>query len=790
MTASHSENNCHQWLTQVGQQDSFIGRRDQTPQISELLATLSDGLQRLEKDIGSRLLRLMDEVKADFLKHTQAIEETKTSLHAVFDQLTQSPRNVTANKRTSYALDNQVNLLSRRMRPRMLRVLDKLSPKYKTVEKPLKDLAGFRLHAAKPLADELWLLRKRNKTVPTEQGKNIFEMEFEPRLDTLCRPPFLSSLRYTLLRWRCIRRYTFYRLPFKTIILDCLITHSGLNPARIIQRHNATHEELQRRLFDAWRGIRYNLETAAAEFDDIVDNLRSSRNDDIGERPNELRTIVFDALDSCLQTFDDVTVTYASFIEAVLAEIEQDHRQALAAIQSGILDSSSFRKRVTWTLRSLEKYWTKRAEQLKDSAKSSLTNKEQAIRGNFGAHLGLLLSNLYKRKMPAQESLLQLADLPTEAELLEQSKVLPPIYRRLFQIEALANREFLVGMEEEMNQLSETYQRWQSGKSASVAIVGPEGSGKTSLFNCFEYELEDTVKVSRTELLHRMQTSADVIHMFEEALNIEEPSESAMELVNKIQQLDRQILMIEHGHRLFLRTVGMREVVETFFYVLMNTKGRLFWLVSFRLHPWLRMGYMHQAERFFTRVINSEFHNALELKTAILLRQRATGQEPVFNLPTTISYRLRKLLLQHREHDPAVQQVLEEIYFDYLFDITGGNMASALFYWLRSLSLTDQGGIQVQPCVKVDNSFIKKLDTLNLLSLTEVLAHGGLSHKEHAAIFNLDPLRSRLILDYLRQIRLLQGKENDKHGQPLLYAVNPLFYQTIYSVLTDLHFIY
>ena len=84
----------------------------------------------------------------------------------------------------------------------------------------------------------------------------------------------------------------------------------------------------------------------------------------------------------------------------------------------------------------------------------------------------------------------------------------------------------------------------------------------------------------------------------------------------------------------------------------------------------------------------------------------------------------------------------------------------------------------------------KKLDTLNLLSLAEVLAHGELTPKEHGQIFNLDEFRSRMILDYLRQIRLLQGHNKDKHGQPQFYSVNALFYEQVYSVLDAMHIVY
>ena len=791
MPLSESQNTCCEWLKQLGQQDTFIGRQDQSLLVEECLVELEEGLQRLEKDISSRWLRLMDEVKVDFVKRTQTIEEARTNLQAAFEQMQQSPHSAISNKRLSYTLDQQVNLLSRHLRPRMLRALDKLSPKYKTIEKPLLELNNFRLHASKPVAQYLWLLRARNRRKTIEPGSSIFELEVTTRLDALCSWPFISGLKFSLLRLRCARRYGFYRLPIKAIVLDCLIAGSDIKPARLIQRHVATHDELQSRLTDAWRGIRYNLETASAELDDIREGLRSGRRDEIGERPEELRTIVLDAFNKCLETFDDVKVTYASFVEAIAAEITQDHQNSLESIRKAIRGSGDLKFRVRWTLRSLKKEWQNRIEGFKDFAKHALAiGKENQAKQQAGRVWWQSLRGIFQRRQPVEASLLQLTDLPTEKELLEQSKALPPIYRRLFHNEPLNNREFLVGMEQEMNLLAETFQRWQSGRASSVAVVGPEGSGKTSLINCFENELGEDIKMVRAEITHRLVNSGDVLKMLEDVLKIEEPSDTAAELIGKILRMDKQIIILEHGHQLFLRSVGARQALETFFYIMMNTRSHLFWLLSFRLLPWTRMGYLISIERFFTHTIKSEFHNVQELKTAILLRQRATGQEPIFRPEGVESYRLRKLLSQYRVNDAPVQQALADIYFNFLYEITGGNMETALYYWLRSLTLDEQGQVNVKSCIKVDTGFIQKLDILYLLSLAEVLAHGGLTPREHGEIFNMELLRSRLVLDYLRQIRLLKGQNKDKHGQPMVYTVNTLFYQPVHTVLSDMHIIY
>ena len=163
------------------------------------MEALEDILQQLEKDIESRFMQLMDEMKADFAKHSKTIEETKAQLQSTFEQLEKSPHNAANYKRTSYTLDQQVNQLSRRFRPRMLHVLDELSPKYKTIEKPLLELHNFRRDSTKSIEEHLWLLKARNKTQIIPQGINLFELEFVPQLNKLCHHPQFGRFRYTLL---------------------------------------------------------------------------------------------------------------------------------------------------------------------------------------------------------------------------------------------------------------------------------------------------------------------------------------------------------------------------------------------------------------------------------------------------------------------------------------------------------------------------------------------------------------------------------------------------------------
>ena len=791
MTKKNSVESCIKKLEELGQHDTYFGKRNQSADIENKISELEEALQRLEKDIQSRLLRIMEETRADFAKQIELINETKVTLDEIFATVDSPPNKAINFKRASHSLHQNVNWLSRKLRPRLLRALERLSPKYKILEKPLQDLNNFRLHIIKPLEEFLYLLQFRKQRQEIVGSESIFELDIAPKLEQLCAN---SLFRYIRIRWflyQCRRRYTFFQLPFKPIIVECLINGSEIDPQRLVQRHNATHTELNNHLADAWRSIHYNLETAATEFEDISDNLRNDRPDAIAERPAELHELVDEALGKCLNTIDDVTVTYASFLEAIAAEISEDHNNAINAIRKGIRDSRQFKTRMRWKFRLIRRYWYRRI----DSGVGYLAQKfgkflRYSQKLFFASSWWDSLLQRFKAKEPVVENLLRLTDLPTEEELLETCKNLPPIYRRLYKNEPLTNREFLVGMEEELELIKDSLQRWQSDRASSVAVVGPEGSGKTSLFNCFENDLAEDIQVVRSELQHRLVTSSDVIALLDGIIQSEEPSSSLGELISKILHQGRQIIMLENCHQLFLRVVGGREALDAFFYVLMNTRAQVFWLLSFRYLPWTRLGYLNNIERFFTHVIKSEFHSVQEMISALLIRQRATGQEVVFSELGVSSHKLKKLMTKYKVNDAPVQSLLAEIYFDNLYAISGGNMESALYYWLQSLELDEQSRIIVKPCVKVDSGFIKRLDTTSLLSLTEVLAHGSLSPKEHSQIFNLEEFRSRVVLDSLRQIRLLQGISHDKHGQPQYYCANALFYTQLRSVLSDLHMIY
>jgi hypothetical protein len=787
---------CHSRLKKIAARDPFLAQADQRPLLDQEIDQLSQRLEAHDQGVADQFGRLAAEIRDNLGELSSSLEETQAHLVRDLAPLSgPTPVDATMLQGLEAKLDRLVRTLSRRARTRLLRALAPVAPARQIVPTLIERLERFRRETVESLPEELLLLQPRLPDARVEPGRRLLDVEVVPRLPSLCRSKLLARLRFNRLRRRLKLRYRLMHLPFRDIAADALILRSGLDVAALVSRQEQTHEELQERLTDAWRGIRYNLDSAVVDLGDLQTEPTRREPVETGEKVAKLRelsALVIAAFERARQLLEEVAVTYTAKLDGVVAEIRQDHRNLVIAIREGVDQASSLRGRLRWGRKSLQKSLARGAGrwQTRLNKLFGRTVERGRLLWLRVLHLWYTLRPVLGLKQDIQETQLRLSDLPSPSEMAEQARALPPIYRRLFTPEPLLSREFLVARDEEFRLLQNALERWQSGRTASVAIVGPEGSGKSSLLNCLENELDTSILVTHVHVTERVRTVSELCRLFARTFEMAPAPDRVEGLIAALLTVSRRVVIVEQAHHLLLRVIGGREVLEAFFRLMMATHNHFLWLVSSRQYPWQRMEYLLDARRYFTSVIQCAFHDENELREALLRRERVTGHELHYAEGNRPGARIRKLRLSHPLESAAVQQALSEEYFARLYELSGGNMSAALFFWLQSLRAGADGRMTVEPCITIDDSFIQNLDRRYHFTLAEVVGHGTLSVAEHGEIFRLDETSSRLRLHYLYQIRLLEIVGDPSGPEASFYEVSPVFHKPVTRTLLNFNVLY
>lgn len=786
MTANPSD--CRVRIAARAGQDRFLGQRDARPELEALLHGLAEALARHEQKPRATFTELIERLRDATAQAGAALRECRERLAAVFAPLHRAPGSSEVRLTASLALDEELTRLARRALPRLQLALNAAHPRHRLWPAIVEELERSHLVAVEELPETI-ILRYVRGDAPVHAGRTLAETECETRLTELCRRPFwLAGLRLQHLHRALRRRYRHVAVPLRDMAHAGLIEQTGVDLAVITERHQATHAELEQHLHDASRALRFNIETATLE----LAQPAPAAGEPASAQVQELEGLVLGALDRAIEAAEEIVVVYGSVFEGMIGDIVEEHRADLSAIRRAVEEAGSLRGRTRWRLHLWRKAARRNAVELRDRLRKASERTGRLVTWKWQRlqHRAESLAERTGLAALAEETMLRVADLPTPQELDQRAGTLPSLYRRLFSNAPLRSGEFLVSQDEALRELDRAVQRWQQQRPAGVAIVGPEGSGKTSLLACFENDLAPEIPVRRATLTRRLRSREDVLRALEGVFGLTEPSATVSALVRRLLEQPRTLVILEQGHFLALRALGARAAAETFFYVVMMTREHLLWLVTFRLHPWRRLQYLHGAERYFTSVIETAFQNRDTLREALERRQRASGLELRYSDEGLQGRQLERLRLDYRVDAPIMQKLLADTFFETLFRVSGGNMASALEYWHQSLARDEQGRLLLKPCLQLDERFIAGLAREHHFTLGEVLGNGSLTPGEHAEIFRTTEEHSRLTLDYLREIRLLDGSDEDELGRPRVYAASPMFHFPLSETLRNLNILY
>lgn len=401
-----------------------------------------------------------------------------------------------------------------------------------------------------------------------------------------------------------------------------------------------------------------------------------------------------------------------------------------------------------------------------------------------------------KKRKEEEVGLIKVADLPSFEELAGKLSEFPELYSDVFSRKLVQNRRLFVAREEEREAVMDAVARWREGRAAAVALVGPDWSGKTSLLNRLEEELStsETAMTTRFAIRNRVRSEKDAMDLLSQGFGVLEPCASMDELVSRLLAQPPRVVLVDDGQRAILRAVRSARGIETLLAVLLATRAHFIWIVSFGDVAWRRFEYRMSLSRYFSHVVEIPYFKEEDLKAAILSRLKVVGltvryvEEPAPQEED--AKREQRESISTAEFE-AGQERLAQAYFHTLYSISSGNMQAALFFWMISAHYNETlGFVEIQPCKGADLGLLQPLEDIYLLTLAELFAHGGLTLEEHSEIFQRDLLESRVILDSLCDLRLVEKVSEGEQGRPFMYRGNPVFYTQVLSTLESRNFLY
>ncbi|MDX1638549.1 MAG: hypothetical protein R3281_11300, partial [Balneolaceae bacterium] len=358
---------------------------------------------------------------------------------------------------------------------------------------------------------------------------------------------------------------------------------------------------------------------------------------------------------------------------------------------------------------------------------------------------------------------------------------LPYIYRRLFNFSEETDRRFYIALNENFHYVKKAYDNWEQGFSATFAVVGEKGSGKTSYLDYAAADIFTDRSYTRFTLEETIWTEEALVRRLAKELNLDgaDSVDAAIEQLNRKRK--NRIVILESIQNLYLRNLNGYQGLEALLYIISQTKEHMFWIVSCSSYAWHFLHQTTQLADYFSHILETDGLTPQQVESVIMKRHEASGFELLFESNETLNKNRAYRKLMDKEDE--AQQYLKETYFEELAKLADGNASIAMIFWLRSIRAYDDIHFYIKPLEVTSLELVEELTPDILFTLAAVILHDTITAGQLSEVLQFTPQESQLILTRLKSRGLLQIKNGN-------YTLNHLMYRQVVRVLKQRNIIH
>jgi hypothetical protein len=514
-------------------------------------------------------------------------------------------------------------------------------------------------------------------------------------------------------------------VPFREWVLARIET--SLAPRLLASTRDvaARVEPLAQSLSELERRIAFNVEIAASELSIHEDEVPPAHTKKL------LRDMIGGALDRNRELFAGHAAASERWGDDVRAAVRAAVLGGLEELRTGIVDGDvgRMRQRIVRDVRG--RRVARFVEELQRAVRASSIIAARAVRDAIGAtRLDKLRARLGLPERIAAEDLGPRAFAPPEA-----TASIPMVYRRLFSAQALEAGDILTGRDGALRRAMQVLERGGEGTLRAVAVVGPDGVGKSAFVNAI-------VRSRRWAKVRELSLKAPAT--VEQIDALFEPAGEG------------QLVVVTGLHWMQSLRPGGFEPLRRFVAGVVRDGGKNAFVLRADSLVFAQCAQAAPLAEAFPEIIRLDPLSPEALSAAVLARHTLSGYGLVFSQGVAPESRLEEIVLQATTPLSRPQ----DTFFRALHAASGGLLRDALRLWLASVKEVDEAGdfVHLGPVPAPAIYALRRLPEPLVLTVYQVARQGWMDADVLAALFRIDGATAEAQLVTLAHLGVLERK--------------------------------
>jgi hypothetical protein len=266
----------------------------------------------------------------------------------------------------------------------------------------------------------------------------------------------------------------------------------------------------------------------------------------------------------------------------------------------------------------------------------------------------------------------------------------------------------------------EPLKKWFSDKTDEnvTVVVGESGSGKTTFVKRLP-KFWDQTPIKILDVPAKLTDAQAFYDQITQLLGIESILDAGG-LVKQEEDIERQVVVIDSAHNLFMAEVGYFNAYRALMQCMNAHLDNVYWIVVLNAPSWTYLSYVFSREQRVSNIFKMPRWSPMDIRKLILSRHKGGKRRLKYN---------NMLLSAAASSESSSIRAADSRVFNILWEQSGGNPLAAIELWLDAVKVKGrlaEVGVPERPSANLLNGMKDDL----YFVYTAIVLHASLSTKE------------------------------------------------------------